>query len=165
MTPPLPLSPRPSTITPPSSPSPLLHHHSSKMLARGTSSRSSSRSRRRRGVTTTTRAASACRQHHHHYHRRCILSLSSFRLPLGLRWNGRDDGSGPCISTTTRVTVDTWRDLAAVCVSGTLGMTLERRGNSFVKMLSAPLLAMLAGLILTNTGQHHPPPLSLSLSL
>jgi len=31
-------------------------------------------------------------------------------------------------------------------------MTLERRGNSFVKMLSAPLLAMLAGLILTNTG-------------
>jgi len=45
-----------------------------------------------------------------------------------------------------------WRDWAALAVSASLGLVLERHGNKFLKTLTAPLLATLFGLAFTNLG-------------
>ena len=49
-------------------------------------------------------------------------------------------------------TVVIWKDWSAVAFAGVVGMVLERKGGSFMKTLSAPLLATLIGLAFTNLG-------------
>ena len=45
-----------------------------------------------------------------------------------------------------------WSHWAAIAASGALGLHLEQKGNKITKTLSAPLLATLAALVLTNAG-------------
>ncbi len=50
------------------------------------------------------------------------------------------------------VTPQVWLEWSGVAFAAIFGLFLERNGNKLVKTLSAPLLATMAGLVLTNCG-------------
>ena len=70
------------------------------------------------------------------------------RVRYGERGRGRRDlmlYAAPAIAAA-------WTEWSAIAFAGVFGLYLEKNGNKLVKTLSAPLLATLMGLLLTNMG-------------
>ena len=103
--------------------------------------------------------------------RRCSRQAASGRVgslrPAGLslwrqhqhqHWSRQSGGGGgrpeaeACLCSAMIVPGGPWTEWAAICFAGVSGLYLERNGGELVKTLSAPLLATLIALIMTNIG-------------